>query len=148
MNGVSRETVRMVLIATTIALLLVVSLAMMAAARAIELGPRVGDILVFRPGSQAPADWEFAAVTHSPELPVSCKLKPEIMVSGGGSLVVEQRSPNRRVYRVHWAGQRTSGDGDDCGRAADLVLSRYDLQLLANVVGGPGVAQRRLFSSY
>lgn len=147
MNGVSREAVRMVLIATTIAVVLVVSLGMVAVARTIELGPKVGDILVFRPGAQAPADWEFAAVKHSPELPVSCKLQPDVMVAGGGSLVVEQRSHNRRLYRVHWAGQRTSRDGEDCGQAADLVLSRADLQLLANVVGGPGV-ERRLFSAY
>lgn len=147
MNGVGRDTVKTILVAMTIALLLVVSAGMVAAARTIELGPRVGDILVFRPGSQAPTDWEFAAVSHSAGLPVSCKLRPAIMVSGGGSLVVEQRSHNRRNYHVHWAGKHTSGDDQDCGRAADLVLSRTDLQLLSNMVGGPGV-ERSLFSPY
>ena len=42
------------------------------------------------------------------------------MASSGGSLVVEQRSPNRRMYRVHWAGSRTNLDGSDCGTEADL----------------------------
>jgi len=135
--------IRTVLTAFLVALVLAASVAMVAAARTIELGPRLGDILVFRPGAQLPPDWEFTAITQSNQLPVSCKLKPEVMAAGGGSVVVEERSFNRRVYRVHWAGQHTSKDAADCGQVADLLVSRGDLQLLSNAVGGPGVEQRR-----
>ena len=69
------------------------------------------------------------------------------MASGGGSLVVEQRFPGKRLYRVHWAGQRTSNDTSDCGDAADLLVSRFDLQLLTNAVGGAGV-EPRLFRDF
>jgi hypothetical protein len=40
---------------------------------------------------------------------------------------------------VHWAGGRTSDGATDCGRSADLVMNREELQLLSNAVGGPGV---------
>jgi hypothetical protein len=56
--------------------------------------------------------------------------------------VVEQRFAGSRLYRVHWAGQRTSNDTSDCGSAAELLVSRFDLQLLTNVVGGAGVEHR------
>ena len=143
MNRTSGDGIRTVLVAFMAAIVLAASVGMVAAARTIEIGPGVGDILVFRPGSQVAKDWAFAAVTQTNDLPISCTLKPDVMVSGGGSLVVEQRSHNRRLYRVHWAGQRTSDDQADCGRTADLLLSRSDLQLLSNVVGGPGVERRR-----
>jgi hypothetical protein len=119
--------------------LLAASVAMMAAARTIDIAPKVGDILVFRPGSRTPIDWEFPAVTISDQLPVSCNLRPDVMVAGGGSVVVEERFPNKRMYRVHWAGRRTSNGENDCGEVADLLVARSDLQLLINVVGGPGV---------
>jgi hypothetical protein len=61
------------------------------------------------------------------------------MASGGGSLVVEQRLDSKRLYRVHWAGQHTSTGATDCGDTADLLVSRVDLQLLTNAVGGAGV---------
>ncbi len=48
------------------------------------------------------------------------------------------------VYRVHWAGLRTSSGSGDCGKAADLVLSRTDLQKLANTAGGFGIGPRML----
>jgi hypothetical protein len=133
------DGLRTVLIASFVALVLASSAAMVAAASAIPIGPQIGDILVFRQGAQLPPDWEFAAVVRSNDLPISCTLKPHAMASGGGSLVVEQRLDGRRVYRVHWAGRRTAYDGDDCGEAADLLVSRADLQLLTNAVGGPGV---------
>ena len=128
-----------VLLACMLAGLLATSVAMMAAARTIDIAPKVGDILVFRPGSRTPIDWEFPAVTISDQLPVSCNLRPDVMVAGGGSLVVEERFPNKRMYRVHWAGRHTSNGENDCGEVADLLVARSDLQLLINVVGGPGV---------
>lgn len=130
------------LFACVIAALLASSVAVVSAARTIDLGPKVGDILVFKPTMRVPADWEFAVVTVSDQLPVSCNLRPDIMASGGGSLVVEHRFASRRMYRVHWAGQHTSDDTSDCGSAADLLVSRFDLQLLTNAVGGAGVEHR------
>ncbi len=94
-----------------------------------------------------PPDWAFNAVVVSDQLPVSCTLKPGVMASAGGSLVVEQRSQDSRLYRVHWAGHQTSDADTDCGRAADLWLSVNDLQLLSNAVGGPGV-EHAAFGSY
>jgi hypothetical protein len=126
--------------AVVLAALLASSVAVVTVARTIDIAPKVGDVLVFRPGARIVADWEFAVVTDSGQVPVSCKLKPDVMASGGGSLVVEQRFAGRRLYRVHWAGQRTSNDASDCGRAADLLVPRIELQLLTNAVGGAGVA--------
>ena len=130
------------LFACVLAALLVSSVAVVSSARTIDLAPKAGDILVFKPTMRVPADWEFAAVIESDQLPVSCNLKPSIMASGGGSLVVEQRFAGSRLYRVHWAGQRTSNDASDCGSAADLLVSRLDLQLMTNAVGGAGVEHR------
>ena len=133
---------RTALIAGVVATLLASAAAVVAAARTIDLGPKVGDILVFRTGARLPADWEFAVVTASDQLPVGCKLQPVVMASAGGSLVVEQRTNNSRTYLVHWAGRNTSDPDSDCGAAADLLVSRGDLQLLSNAVGGPGVEHR------
>jgi hypothetical protein len=138
----SGSAIRTVLIAAFVAVVLATSVAMVAAARTIELGPRVGDILVFRQGARLPPDWEFVAIVESPDLPISCNLKPDAMASGGGSLVVEQRSANRLLYRVHWAGRQTAFGTGDCGSEADVLIPRADLQLLTNAVGGPGVEHR------
>jgi hypothetical protein len=139
----SRDSVggqlRTVLIASAIAMVLAGGAAVMAAASATDFAPKVGDILVFRTNSHPPADWEFTAVGASDDLPVNCKLRPVVMARAGGSLVVEQRSKDARLYHVHWAGSRTSEASTDCGPAADLLLSVEDLQLLSNAVGGPGV---------
>jgi hypothetical protein len=127
------------LMACLLAALLASSVAVVSAARTIDIAPKIGDILVFRVGAQVPTDWDFPAVTISDQLPVSCNLQPDVMVSAGGSLVVEERLANKRMYRVHWAGQHTSTGASDCGAAADVLVSRYDLQLLINAVGGTGV---------
>jgi hypothetical protein len=41
--------------------LLASSVAVVTEVRTIDIGPKVGDILVFRPGAQVAADWEFPA---------------------------------------------------------------------------------------
>jgi hypothetical protein len=146
-NEAVGDTVGTVVAACVLAMLLASSVAVMSAARTIDLGPRIGDILVFRSGAQVPADWEFAVITVTDQLPVSCNLRPDVMASGGGSLVVEQRSGNKRMYRVHWAGQHTSNGTSDCGSAADLLVPRGDLQLLTNAVGGAGV-QHQAFADF
>jgi hypothetical protein len=130
------------LLACLLAALLASSVALVSAARTIDIAPKIGDILVFRIGAQVPTEWEFPAVTLSDQLPVSCNLRPDVMVADGGSLVVEERFANKRMYRVHWAGQHTGNGTSDCGATADLLVSRNDLQLLINAVGGTGVQHR------
>jgi hypothetical protein len=90
-----------------------------------------------------PTDWEFTVMTTAVPA-AACSLRPDIMAAEGGSLVVEQRLQSSRTFQVHWAGTRTSTGGSDCGGSADLVVSNADLQLLSNVVGGPGVEPHRL----
>ena len=127
------------MLASLLAALLVSSIAV---AMRIEIGPRVGDILVFRRGAYMPPDWEFTVVTTAVPA-VTCSLRPNIMVAEGGSLVVEQRHQNPRTFQVHWAGMHTSTGASDCGASAELIVSKSDLQLLSNVVGGPGVEPHR-----
>jgi hypothetical protein len=136
-----------VVIAAVISAVIASGAAVMAAARTVDFAPKVGDILVFRPGTRLPPDWTFNAVVVSDQLPVSCTLKPHVMASAGGSLVVEQRVKDSHSYRVHWAGHQTSDGVTDCGAAADLWLSINDVQLLSNAVGGPGV-EHRVFANY
>jgi hypothetical protein len=121
-----------------IASLLAGGVAMVATATTLDLGPKVGDILVFRSGARVPADWEFAVIRSDPAAP-SCSLRPDVMASHGGSLVVEERFAKPRSYRVHWAGGPTGAGAADCGESADLMVPGTDLQLLSNAVGGPGV---------
>ncbi len=134
-----------VLIACVVAMVLASAVAVVSAARLIELGPRVGDILVFRHDARVPADWTIAAKT-APSA-ADCTLRPDVMTTGGGSIVVESRSYNPLQYRVHWAGAHTSEGSSDCGSTADLTLSRPDLQMLINAVGGVGV-ERRTFAGF
>jgi hypothetical protein len=121
--------------------LLASSVAVVTEVRTIDIGPKVGDILVFQPGAQVAADWEFAADTRDGQAR-RCILTPNIMMAGGGSLVVEQRRPGTRMFEVHWAGRQTNAAGSDCGSSADLVIAGQDLQLLGNAVGGAGVTHK------
>ncbi|HEY7578327.1 MAG TPA: hypothetical protein VH855_12085 [Acetobacteraceae bacterium] len=133
-SGIGRTAI----MASLVAGLLAGGVAMVAAATTLDLGPKVGDILVFRHGARVPADWAFA-VTRSAPNAAACSLRPDVMAAHGGSLVVEERFTNPRGFRVHWAGGPTSVGTADCGVSADLLVSGTDLQLLSNVVGGPGV---------
>jgi hypothetical protein len=132
------EIARTAMLASLIAGLLVTGVVVVSAATTIDVGPKVGDILVFRPGASMPGDWEFTVATVASPV-VMCRLRPAVMATGGGSLVVEERFHHPRTFRVHWAGVRTSDGTTDCGNSAELVLSGPDLQLLSNAVGGPGV---------
>jgi hypothetical protein len=140
-NEGSGEVLRTALFALVIATLLVSSVAVVSAARTMDFGPKVGDILVFRPGARVPADWEFTAET-SAKPGDACALQPVAMAVDGGSLVVEQRIETPRSFRVHWAGGRTSESATDCGSNAELIVPGEDLQLLSNAVGGAGVEHR------
>ena len=76
-------------------------------------------------------------------LAVACALDPNTMAESGGSLVVEglQTVPSLQ-YRIHWAGSATAKSNDNCGASADLLVSRTDLQRLANAAGGFGVGDK------
>ena len=135
---------RTVLMAGLVATLLASGVAMVATATTLDLGPKVGDILVFRPGARLPNDWDFTVTRHDLAHD-ACSLRPEVMASRGGSLVVEERITKPHSFRVHWAGGPTSTGNTDCGTSADLVVPGTELQLLSNAVGGPGVEKTRLF---
>jgi hypothetical protein len=141
-NVTTGEVAGTAVLATLIAALLT-SVAMVSATTRIELGPHVGDILVFRRGAHMPTDWEFTVMTTAVPT-ATCSLRPTIMAAEGGGLVVEQHLQGPRTFQVHWAGIRTSTGGSDCGGSAELVVSKADLQLLSNLVGGPGVEPHRL----
>lgn len=113
------------------------------------LRPKVGDIVVFVPGSQEADPWqlEVAATEVSGDaLSINtCKLDPKVMSRDGGSLVVEARRETAPpIYRLHWAGRSTAAGQGDCGPAADVTVTRLDLQKLANAAGGFGVANKGL----
>jgi hypothetical protein len=142
----SGDGLRTAVFAGAVAALLVSGVAMVAAATTVDLGPKVGDILVFRAGARMPTDWDFTARSAT-QPTATCTLRPEVMAVAGGSLVVEERNDKPRTYRVHWAGNHTSPGATDCGATAELILQHADLQLLSNAVGGPGV-EHRLFNLF
>ena len=109
-----------------------------------EFRPKVGDIVAFKPGSQDTDMWQMTipgtlvSAIGAPQ--ASCALDPNVMAEKGGSLVVEGREDAPTVqYRVHWAGTQTARSAEDCGASADVLVSRTDLQRLANAAGGFGV---------
>ena len=112
-----------------------------------EFRPKVGDIVAFRPSSQDADTWQMeilATVAPAVDPPTAtCTLDPNVMAAHGGSLVVEGRQ-NAPVlqYQVHWSGTRTAKEKADCGSTADLLVSRTDLQRLANAAGGFGVGNK------
>ena len=106
--------------------------------------PVVGDMVVFRAGTDDRGPWRVnAQVTRlapSGEEAGVCVLNSTTMAAGGGSLLVEARLPSETTpYRVHWAGKRTDTGTGDCGAAADLLRARVDLRKLATAAGGFGV---------
>lgn len=109
----------------------------------IQAGPVVGDILAFH-ASGAGIDQEPIAVAYAaqsadrPTAERTCVLSPRVMRAAGGSMVVEEREDAARVYRVHWAGTRTTEGPDDCGGQADLRISANDLRALASASGQLG----------
>jgi hypothetical protein len=109
--------------------------------------PKVGDVVVFRPGSQDTDTWQVdvpATEVVSPTVSTGrCTLNPNVMATEGGSLVVEaRRETSPPLYRLHWAGGHTAGGAADCGDAADVTVTRVDLQKLANSAGGFGIGNK------
>jgi len=112
--------------------------------------PGVGDIVVFRPDHHASDMWRAtvpATVVTPLDQPFrTCALNSTVMISAGGSLIVEARyDDGTALYRLHWAGGRTAADGRDCGSSAELMVSRVDLRKLATAAGGFGVRQAGFF---
>ena len=112
-----------------------------------EFRPKVGDIVAFRPGSQDADMWQMtipATLVSAMGSPVAeCSLDPNVMADRGGSLVVEGRQDGPSLqYRVHWAGTDTARTNGSCGASANLLVSRTDLQRLANSAGGFGVGDK------
>lgn len=112
-----------------------------------EFRPKVGDIVAFKPGSQDGDMWQMsipATLVSDMGTPVAaCSLDPNVIAEKGGSLVVEglQDRPSLQ-YRLHWAGADTARSGGNCGPSANLLVSRTDLQRLANAAGGFGVGDK------
>jgi hypothetical protein len=110
--------------------------------------PKVGDIVAFKPGSEDTDMWQMtipARLVSATGLPAAaCTLDPNVMADKGGSLVVEGREDASAVqYQVHWAGSETvHSAAGNCGTSADLLVSRTDLQRLANAAGGFGVGDK------
>jgi hypothetical protein len=112
-----------------------------------EFRPQVGDMVVFKPGSQDTDLWQMtipATLLSSVGASVgTCSLDPNVMAADGGSLVVEGRVTEPSLqYTLHWAGARTSKPGASCGPDASVMVSRTDLQRLANAAGGFGVGNK------
>jgi hypothetical protein len=134
-----------------VTILLTTCLGAMAILQFEQFGPQVGAIVVFKPGTQSMDHWRVRASAGdsggldrpSDVIARACDLSPGAMATGGGSLVVEARRMSRPpVYRVRWVGTRTSDGDGDCGKEASFVLSRTELQKLANTAGGFGVGRR------
>jgi hypothetical protein len=112
-----------------------------------EFRPKVGDMVVFRPGSQDSDMWQMniAATVVSPtgQPAGECSLDPNAMAANGGSLVVESRRTEPSLqYVLHWVGAQTSAQAGSCGSDVDVTVSRTDLQRLANAAGGFGIGDK------
>jgi hypothetical protein len=113
---------------------------------AVRDSAKVGDIIAFEPSNDALPDTEARLVVHRPDQ-FGCVLDLAAIRHGGGSLVIEARlSGEGRRFRLHWAGERTTADSGDCGRSADLIVDRGDLDSLAMAAGGYGVGRKRVQS--
>lgn len=109
--------------------------------------PHLGDIVVFSPGSQDADMWEMKVpatlVSTSGKPEGACTMDPNVIATDGGSMIVEGvRETPALSYQVHWAGIHTDGTAADCGANANLLVSRTDLQRLANAAGGFGVGEK------
>ncbi|HEX4366944.1 MAG TPA: hypothetical protein VH023_08955 [Rhodopila sp.] len=114
-----------------------------------EFRPKVGDIVAFKPGSADSDMWQMTIPAHRVSTAgparAACTLDPNVMADKGGSLIVEGREDAPSVlYQVHWAGSQTAQAAGNCGVSADLLVSRVDLQRLANAAGGFGVEDKGL----
>src|SRR5689334_16645157 len=85
-----------------------------------EFRPKIGDMVVFKSGSQDADLWQMniqATVMSPTGAPTgACMLDPNVMAADGGSLVVEARQIAPALqYLIHWAGAETSKLTSNCG---------------------------------
>jgi hypothetical protein len=114
-----------------------------------EFRPKVGDIVVFKPGSQDADMWQMnipATIMSATGQPAGdCSLDPNAMAATGGSLVVESRRTEPSLqYVVHWVGMGPAANAGSCSSDTDVMVSRTDLQRLANAAGGFGIGDKGL----
>ena len=112
-----------------------------------EFRPKVGDIVAFKPGSQDTDMWQMTIpatlISATGSQQGQCSLDPNVIAENGGSLIVEGRVTRPALqYQVHWAGSATAHAAANCGQSAELLVSRTDLQRLANSAGGFGVGDK------
>ena len=104
-----------------------------------ELGPQIGAIIAFEPVQSELNDTQvrIVALRIGESSPSPCVLDVHVMLASGGSLLVDAIpfDSDRRV-RVHWIGTRTSDGVNDCGAAADLLLTREDIAALTVAASG------------
>lgn len=124
------ETIGTALLAGLIAGLLASVVGAASVLRTLQFGPCVGEILVFGPYTQMSPDWRINAERSSDHR--HCVLKPAVMGTGRGSMVVERRAADGRTFQAYWAGGPTSEGNTDCGSAVDLALGLIEMQTLRN----------------
>ena len=108
--------------------------------------PRVGDIIVFDNNRQPTYGFVDGRVLAVRAGQAGCMLDTQAMRLTGGSLIVEQRESGRNPQvRIHWSGLRTTGDDQNCGADADLLLRSSDMAVLAAAAGGYGVVPQPIF---
>ncbi len=129
---------------------LLVSFAVAAVAFAQQVqgfGPRVGDIITFQAGGQAPADLrqEVRAFVDGPQRRgEACVLRLQTLMESGSSLVVEAIDPkSQQPYGIHLAGGRNSNDPAACAGNARLFVSQDAVVTLATAAGGIGVGETK-----
>jgi len=143
-DGALSATVESLLTAGAVMLMLASVVCMVVLITTAFAAPQVGDVVVFRTGTQVADDLSFIVrrVGSGGRAAAACRLDPEVMLGSGGSLVVESQSPAERTYQVHWAGGRTTAGAQDCGPEADLTIPKDELERMVNAMGGRGIAGR------
>jgi hypothetical protein len=124
------ELIGTALLACLIACLLASAVGAATMLRTLQFGPPVGEILLFGPYGQMTPGWRIDAVRSADHR--RCVLKPAVMGTGRGSMVVERRMPDGRTFQTHWAGGPTSEGDGNCGSTADLTLGLVEMQTLLN----------------
>ena len=110
-----------------------------------KTAPASGDIVSFQPASVITAGGDVRLAVRRASDQQDCVLDLGTMRQTGGSLVVESEVGRvANTFQVHWAGERTATDADDCGGNATLILRAHDLDMLALSAGGYGVAEKQL----
>lgn len=143
-SGLISHTVESVLTAGAVVLMLASVIGLVALIATAFIAPKVGDIVLFRPGTSVAEHMSFAAHRTGKALQpgAACALDPNVMLKDGGSLVVEAKLLKLHEYQLHWAGGPTAKGTDNCGRSVNLLMKQSDLETLVNAMGGRGLAGR------